>query len=225
MGWAAVTQPNALNSWRKMPRQARAEATVEAIFEASVQLLLSNGADALTTTRVAARAGVSVGTMYQYFPNKRALLLALFDRHIRTVADAVERGCTESRSQPLSDVATNLVSAFLSTIEARPQESRAAYGLLAEPENAELVKLLFERTTAAVAEALSMSTDASFDDASEVAMAVTNALAGSARSLIEHGLAADMVNAQRRQLTLMVSGYLQAAASRSQPSRGAIGTR
>jgi len=43
---------------------------VEAIFEATIQVLLREGADRLTTTRVAARAGVSVGTLYQYYPNK-----------------------------------------------------------------------------------------------------------------------------------------------------------
>jgi hypothetical protein len=52
---------------RKTPRQTRAEATVDAILEATIQVLLSEGAGRLTTTRVAARAGVSVGKMYQYF--------------------------------------------------------------------------------------------------------------------------------------------------------------
>jgi hypothetical protein len=56
---------------RKTPRQARAEATVDAILEATIQVLLSEGAGRLTTTRVAARAGVSVGTMYQYFRTRR----------------------------------------------------------------------------------------------------------------------------------------------------------
>ena len=212
MARTASIQPKALNLWRKEPRQARAEATVDAIFEATVQLLLGGGISRLTTTRVAARAGVSVGTMYQYFPNKRALLLALFDRHVQIIARSIEHACVTSQSQPLADVATNLVSAFLDTIHSRPQESKAAYGLMAEPENVELVKALAERTTSAVGRALSASADASFENASDVAMAVTNALAGSARSLIEHGLAADMICAQRRELTLMVSGYLAAAA-------------
>ena len=54
---------------RKTPRQARSAATVEAIFEATIQVLLVDGYAGLTTTRVAGRAGVSVGTMYQYFPH------------------------------------------------------------------------------------------------------------------------------------------------------------
>ena len=57
---------------RKTPIQARSTVTVEAIFEATIQVLLSRGADRLTTTRVAERAGVSVGTLYQYYPNKQS---------------------------------------------------------------------------------------------------------------------------------------------------------
>ena len=56
---------------RKIPRQARATATLDAIFEATIQVLVTDGPHRLTTTRVAQRAGVSVGTMYQYFPHRR----------------------------------------------------------------------------------------------------------------------------------------------------------
>ena len=56
---------------RKIPRQARATATLVAIFEATIQVLVTDGPHRLTTTRVAQRAGVSVGTMYQYFPHRR----------------------------------------------------------------------------------------------------------------------------------------------------------
>ena len=54
---------------RKQPVQARSEATVSALCQASIQVLLAVGYRRLTTTRVAERAGVSVGTLYQYFPN------------------------------------------------------------------------------------------------------------------------------------------------------------
>ena len=71
-----ITHPEALKP-RKTPVQARSEATVDAIFKATIQVLLSDGERRLTTTRVAERAGVSVGTMYQYFPHKQALLYAV----------------------------------------------------------------------------------------------------------------------------------------------------
>ncbi|MDP9149464.1 MAG: TetR/AcrR family transcriptional regulator [Myxococcota bacterium] len=67
---------------RKQPRQARAQATVSAILEAAIRVLDREGAAAATTTRVAEVAGVSVGTLYQYFPHRDAILHALQDREL-----------------------------------------------------------------------------------------------------------------------------------------------
>jgi AcrR family transcriptional regulator len=66
---------------RKAPSQARSQATVEAILQATERLLVKEGYERLSTNRVAAAAGVSVGSLYQYFPGKEALLAALADRH------------------------------------------------------------------------------------------------------------------------------------------------
>jgi AcrR family transcriptional regulator len=86
---------------RKTPRQARAAHTVDSIIEAAAQLLAAGGLAAYTTNGVAARAGVSIGTLYQYFPNKDALMVALIDREqarrvagVRAVAAALPAGVT-----------------------------------------------------------------------------------------------------------------------------------
>lgn len=65
---------------RKLPRQARAKVTVDAIVEATTQVLLEGGYERFTTARAAERAGVSIGTLYQYFPNKAALASAVIQR-------------------------------------------------------------------------------------------------------------------------------------------------
>lgn len=62
---------------RRSPRQARAEATVQAIFEATFQLLEAHGVEKLSTNHIAARAGVSIGTLYQYFGSKQDILAGL----------------------------------------------------------------------------------------------------------------------------------------------------
>ena len=67
---------------RKTPLQARSMATVDAILSAAAQVLKRKGYAAATTDRIAERAGVSVGSLYQYFPNKDAILVALAERHI-----------------------------------------------------------------------------------------------------------------------------------------------
>jgi AcrR family transcriptional regulator len=66
-----------LISPRKLPRQARSNALVSAILEAAIRVLEEVGARGFTTARVAARAGISVGSLYQYFPNKAAILFQL----------------------------------------------------------------------------------------------------------------------------------------------------
>jgi AcrR family transcriptional regulator len=68
------------NVARKQPHQARARMTVGAILDGAVQILDREGLDAATTTRIAEVAGVSIGSLYQYFPHRDAILNALQDR-------------------------------------------------------------------------------------------------------------------------------------------------
>ncbi len=67
---------------RKVPKQTRSGATVEAILEAAAQVFERRGYAAGTTNRIAERAGVSIGSLYQYFPNKDAILVALVHQHL-----------------------------------------------------------------------------------------------------------------------------------------------
>jgi AcrR family transcriptional regulator len=67
---------------RRTPRQARAHDTVETIFEATAQIIEREGGAALNTNHIAERAGISVGSLYQYFPNKEAILVAMARREL-----------------------------------------------------------------------------------------------------------------------------------------------
>jgi AcrR family transcriptional regulator len=69
-------------SARKQPSQERSRQTVAVILDAAAQVFAERGYASATTAKVAARAGVSVGSLYQYFPNKDALLVALSERHV-----------------------------------------------------------------------------------------------------------------------------------------------
>lgn len=66
---------------RKRPLQARSRETVEAILTAAARLLVKDGYDSTTTNKIAARAGVSIGSLYQYFPSKESIVAALVERH------------------------------------------------------------------------------------------------------------------------------------------------
>jgi AcrR family transcriptional regulator len=74
---------------RKRPAQSRAAVTVEAILEGAATLLERQGLEGYTTNEIAARAGVSIGSLYQYFPNKDAVTIALIEREMVGMADEV----------------------------------------------------------------------------------------------------------------------------------------
>src|SRR5215468_1795298 len=76
---------------RRRPRQARAQATVDAIIQATARVLIEDGYDRASTNRIAQAAGVSIGSLYQYFPSKEALVSALVDEHVSRMLSVVER--------------------------------------------------------------------------------------------------------------------------------------
>jgi AcrR family transcriptional regulator len=99
-------------SSRKAPQQARSNELVAAVLDAAVQVLEAEGAQRFTTARVAERAGVSVGSLYQYFPNKAAILFRLQSDEWRRTS-ALLRGILEDRTQPPGTRLRALVHAFI----------------------------------------------------------------------------------------------------------------
>lgn len=101
---------------RKKPLQARSTVTVDAIVEATIRILRRDGWAACTTTRISTLAGVSVGSLYQYFPHKDALLVGLAHRHVDSVVAAVDAFTASMSSDTveldavLADLASVLVA-------------------------------------------------------------------------------------------------------------------
>lgn len=98
---------------RKRPRQERSRATVDAILDATARVLVQEGYDRASTNRVAETAGVSVGSLYQYFPNKEAMVGELVDRFSRRITDMVVDRLAELADAPPEDVTRELVSAMV----------------------------------------------------------------------------------------------------------------
>jgi AcrR family transcriptional regulator len=99
-------------SSRKQPQQARSAELVATILEAAVQVLAKEGAQRFTTARVAEKAGVSIGSLYQYFPNKAAILFRLQSDEWRQTSELL-RGILENAGQPPLMRLRTLVHAFI----------------------------------------------------------------------------------------------------------------
>jgi AcrR family transcriptional regulator len=99
-------------SSRKQPKQARSTELVATILEAAVQVLAKEGAHRFTTARVAEKAGVSVGSLYQYFPNKAAILFRLQSDEWRQTTELL-RGILEDVRKPPLERLRSLVHAFI----------------------------------------------------------------------------------------------------------------
>jgi AcrR family transcriptional regulator len=113
-------------SSRKQPRQARSTELVATILEAAVQVLAKEGAQRFTTARVAEKAGVSVGSVYQYFPNKAAILFRLQSDEWRQTTDLL-RAILEESGKPPFERLRALVHAFVRS-ECEEAEMRVALG-------------------------------------------------------------------------------------------------
>jgi AcrR family transcriptional regulator len=128
----------AISTPRKRPRQQRSAETFEAILDAAAQLFGRYGYAATTTNKVAERAGVSIGSLYQYFPNKDALLYALGERHMRQFAGEFRAVLARLREEGpgLEESVRALVQAVADMHRADPVMHRLLYDQAPRPPEA-----------------------------------------------------------------------------------------
>lgn len=203
-----ITPPETLKP-RKTPIQARSAATVDAIFLATIQVLLAEGAQRLTTTRVAERAGVSVGTMYQYFPHKQALLYAVVHQHLAEFVEAFETACLKHHNESIAAMTEGMVNAFLDSKTRDPDATRALYKIAGELDTEELRFGTAKGLQGACTALLDSATDATFDDLPDIAFTLLTAMNGTTRAVFEFGAQPRLVQMLRVQLLALCRGYLQ----------------
>jgi AcrR family transcriptional regulator len=200
---------------RKTPVQARATVTVEAISEATIQVLLSQGAERLTTTRVAYRAGVSVGTLYQYFPNKRSLLFAVLEDHLEKVTKEVEDTCEHARRKPLAEMIKQVVEAFVDAKIARADITVALYKIAPDIGGLALVKRVTQRMQKAIVRMLESAPDTTSSPDEFAIQMMLAAMSGAMRSVLEAGGSPAMMRRLREHLVLLCQTYIAAATTQS----------
>lgn len=201
-------QASSLNP-RKMPSQARSAVTVEVILEAAIHILLTNGFEKMSTTRIAERAGVSVGSLYQYFPNKRALLAALVRRHVARVADRVEQACASAHGATLQKMCAKAINASIDAKTERVDISRALYLPAAMAGGAAIVSTESERVRKAFKAMLETASDISVKQPDAASAVVVSAVVGPVQMALESGAAAAQMSHLRVHLTDLCVGYLR----------------
>lgn len=215
-----MTRPSpALLKPRKSPRQARSAATVAAIHEAAIQVLLAEGVGRLTTTRVAERAGVSVGTMYQYFPHKEALLFAVVKQQVTAIALAMEEAAERLAGKPLAAMSDGLVEAWLDAKTADIVGSRAIYGIAAEFDITEMIKEESLRLEQAVETVLTTASDATIERPGAVAFMLLAVMGGAVRVVLERGGQDGELATLRAELPSVCREYLASVAAASEDRR------
>lgn len=95
---------------RKAAAQGRSRATVDALVEATARILVKEGFDKASTNRIAELAGVSVGSLYQYFPGKEALVAAVIERHRQEIAQTVQSELAEALALPVEKAISKLIA-------------------------------------------------------------------------------------------------------------------
>ena len=199
---------------RKSPVQARSAASVDAILEATIQVLLLVGKEQLTTTKVALRAGVSVGTLYQYFPNKGALLRGALKRHLDDVMGALERVCRDQHGQSLEQMAAALVTAFLEAKMNDVNTSVALYAVSSDVDGAKIAQEIGIRSNRMIAAMLKSAREPLTSDPELVASMLQSAMFGVSRRLLESPAPEKQFDTMLQELILLARAYLNASSTR-----------
>ena len=209
----ASTSPLPLKP-RKSPVQARSAASVEAILDATLQVLLSVGKERLTTTRVARRAGVSVGTLYQYFPNKSSLLQAALRRNLESVRDTMCERMRTLAGAPLDEMVATVAVTFLEAKLREPRASVALYAVSSDVDGWTISREISDEIRAGFA-ALLKTAPEPVADAELTASGLLGAIGGVARRLVESANPEEVFPAFKRELEAMMRAYAAQAVTSS----------
>ncbi|CAN7729820.1 TetR/AcrR family transcriptional regulator [Variovorax paradoxus] len=202
-----VTKP------RKIAVQERSRATVGSLIEATARILVKEGFDKASTNRVAEVAGVSIGSLYQYFPSKEALVAAVIERHQQQIMQMVRSELAQVRDQPLDQAIRRFVAVAVAAHRLDPQLHR----VLAEqiPRVGRLEKLeTFSRENFSLFRAyLETARDELAVDDLELAsfVCVTTIEALTHNAVLHHGkvLTGDRMDALIDEGARLVTGYLK----------------
>lgn len=135
---------------RKTAIQDRSKATVDALLAATARVLVREGYDRASTNKIADAAGVSIGSLYQYFPTKEALVAAVIDRHTGEMMDVIRRELVRVAPLPIPEAARELVKVMIDAHRIEPKLHRVLVEQIPRVGNLEDIERMDEEATALV---------------------------------------------------------------------------
>jgi AcrR family transcriptional regulator len=195
---------------RKTPKQQRSKDTVDVILAATARVLVKEGFDRASTNRIAEQAGVSIGSLYQYFPSKEALVAALVERHIEHMSEALQAEMATLADAPLALTVRRMVTLMLDAHAIEPELHRVLneqvprVGRLHRVHEVEarmqrLARAYFERRHKELRAGLDLDT---------AAFVVVKAIEALTHGAMIHGEAAPARDALVEEITTLVLRYL-----------------
>jgi len=201
---------------RKRPVQRRSRETVDAIVEAAARVLAERGYAHATTNRIAETAGVSIGSLYEYFPNKDAILVAVAERHLAQMLDGVERALAVADGvvDSLDGLVRRLIEALLEIHERSSDLDRVLFSEAPHPPALHACVLQIEgRLAHAVEGLLQRVAELELRDADTAAHLVVQTAEALIHRFVQHGIhdlsRGDFVD----EVAALLGGYLRGAGS------------
>ncbi len=195
---------------RKIPTQARAWETQQRFVEAAARVFARHGYSAGTTNRIAEEAGASVGSLYQYFPNKDAVLVALVRQHIADGADVVTSALADVASLPIVDQLGTIVDAVLANHTGDPRLHQVLFEEAPRPPEVLQELHALEASIIDAAEAMIRADDTvDVDDPAMAARLVVTAIESLIHRYISREYAELDLDSFRHELVTMLTRYLR----------------
>lgn len=173
---------------RKSPSQARARATVDAIVEATAQILRERGYRGATLRRIGDRAGVSTGSIYQYFPSKDALLAAVMERHVAQMGKILASAALEPTTPPPSEHIRAMLHAVVIAHQQDPELHRVLVHEHARVAPLDLHQAVLEAVRDQVTSLLAKAPSTATRDPGLVATVIVSAVDAAVHALILDGI-------------------------------------
>jgi len=197
---------------RKSPTQQRSQLTVAALLKATAHILVKEGYESASTNRIAEAAGVSIGSLYQYFPSKEALVAAVVDRHMQEMMQLLRAAVDRVREQPVEVATRELVRVMIDAHRVDPRLHRVLVEQVPRVGRLENIRAIDREAYALIRAYLEAHRDelrvADLDVASFVCVATVEALTHAA-VVNRPDVLSDKSGVFADEVTRLVVGYLR----------------